>query len=294
MQVARVAEIHRYPVKSMLGEQVEEIAIGADGLRGDRTWAARDEGRSSIEGGRKLPALLNCAARYPEPPSPTGPVPVPEITLPDGTRLSADDPAVAARLSELAGRPLSLWPLRPASDEDHYRRGAPDHEDMMEELRAIFARLPEEPLPDLGALPREVLFASTFPGTYFDCYPLFLLTQTSLESLAKAWPDSRFDRRRFRPNILLEAEEGDGFPENAWVGKRVRIGDAVLSINVECPRCVMTTHPIAELPKDPKVMRALVKENGGNLGVYASIEQPGVVRRGDAVEVIGDTTANEA
>jgi uncharacterized protein YcbX len=294
MQVARVAEIHRYPVKSMLGERLEEAAIGAEGLRGDRNWAARDEGRGGIEGARKLPALLNCVARYPDPPAEAGSLPVPEIELPDGTRLAADDPAAASRLSELAGRSLSLWPLQPASDEAHYRRGAPDKEDMLEELRTIFGRLPEEPLPDIGAFPKEILFSSTLPGTYFDCYPLFLLSRTSLATLSAAWPESRFDPRRFRPNLLLDAEDAAGFPENEWVGKRVRVGGAVLSVAMRCPRCVMTTHPIADLPKDPQVMRALVKENGGDLGVYASIEEPGIVRPGDAVEVIGPSVPKGA
>jgi len=286
MKVGRIAEIHRYPVKSMLGERVGEIRIGTDGLRGDRSWATRDEERGGIEGGRKLPALLGCTARFAEPVPDEGPLPVPEIGLPDGERLRADDPAAAKRLSELQDRKLSLWPRLPADAEAHYRRGAPDHEDMLEELRAIFARKADEPLPDLGKLPREVMFSSTLPGTYFDCFPLFLLTRASLASLQAARPDSQFDRRRFRPNLLIESD-ADGYPENGWVGRRVRAGEAVLQVTVECPRCVMTTHPIAELPRDPGIMRALVSENGGNLGVYASVETPGVVREGDALELLG-------
>lgn len=284
--VGRVAEIHRYPVKSMLGERLESISVGLDGLRGDRSWAARDEVRGGIEGGRKLPALLGCRARFVDPVGETGPTPVPEIELPDGQKLRADDPAAAPRLSELANRRLSLWPRRPADDVDHYRRAGPDKPDMLEELRDIFARLPDEPLPDLGKLPVEVMTSSTLPGTYFDCFPLFLLTKTSLESLSAANPASRFDVRRFRPNLLLESDASVGYPENDWVGRRVRIGDVVFSIEVECPRCVMTTHPIADLPKDPKIMRTLVKENGGNIGVYAAVAEPGIVREGDSVELI--------
>jgi len=287
MRVATLAEIHRYPFKSMLGEQLEAVALADDGLRGDRAWAARDEGRGGIEGARKLPALLGCSARFAGPVSDTGSLPVPEIELPDGTRLAADDAQAAKRLSELAGRELSLWPRLPAGEEAHYRRGAPDHADLLEELRSIFGRLPEEPLPDIGKLPPEVMTSSTLPGTYFDCYPLFLLTKTALASLAQAQPGSRFDVRRFRPNLLLEADDSTGFPENAWVGQRLRVGAAVIRVAMECPRCVMTTHAFADLPQDPRVMRALVKENGGNLGVYASVESPGGVRAGDPVEVLG-------
>jgi len=286
MKVATLAEIHRYPFKSMLGERLATVNVGQDGLRGDRSWAARDEGRGGIEGGRKLPALLGCAARFPEPVPADGPLPVPEIELPGGARLAADAAEAARCLSELTGRELSLWPRLPATEEAHYRRGVPDHDDLVQELHAIFGRLPDEPLPDLGKLPQEVMLSSTFPGTYFDCYPVFLLSRTSLASLAAARPESRFDPRRFRPNLLLDSVEGEGFPENAWVGRRVRLGEAVFKVETECPRCVMTTHPIADLPRDPGIMRALVKENGGNVGVYASVETPGAVREGDAVELL--------
>jgi len=286
MKVANVAEIHRYPVKSMLGERLESIHVGTDGLRGDRSWATRDEQRGGIEGGRKLPGLLNCSARFGEPVPAEGPLPVPEIELPGGQRISANAPDAAKKLSEVAGRELTLWPRLPAENEDHYRRGSPDHEDLMAELRGIFGRLEEEPLPDISKFPPEVMFSSTLPGTYFDCYPLFLLTRASLDTMAARQPDSVFDARRFRPNILLESDEADGFPENAWVGKQLRVGEAVFDVVMECPRCLVTTHPIGELPKDPKVMRALVKENGGNLGIYAWVTTPGVVREGDVVELV--------
>ena len=93
---------------------------------------------------------------------------------------------------------------------------------------------------------------------------------------------SQFDVRRFRPNILVETEES-GFPENNWVGRRGEVGTAIIKVEVECPRCVMTTHGFSDLPKDPKIMRHLVKENGGNLGVYLSIEQPGEIAVGDSI-----------
>lgn len=286
MQVGTISDIYRYPVKSMAGERHEALAVGEDGLRGDRSWAARDEERGGIEGARKLPQLLNCSARFTEEVAETGPAPVPEIELPGGARVRADDPEAARHLSELVGRKLTLWPRRPATDTDHYRRGAPDHDDLMTELRHVFGRLPEEPLPDLASFPRESLTSATVPGTYFDCYPLFLLTQTSLQSLAAAQPDSRFDPRRFRPNLLVESSERDGYPEVGWVGKHVRVGEVVLQVAMECPRCVMTTHALADLPKDPKIMRTLVKENGGNIGVYCSVETPGVVHEGDRVEIV--------
>ena len=286
MHTARVVAIHRYPVKSMQGESLESVAVAADGLRGDRAYATRDEARGGIEGARKLPALLSCQARFTETVGDRGPLPIPEIEFPDGSRIRADDVEVAKRLSELCGRELSLWPRRPAGDAEHYKRGAPDHSDLMTELRSIFARQEDEPLPNLGDFPPEILTSSTLPGTYFDVYPLFLLTETALATLQRSRPASRFDVRRFRPNLLLASDASGGIPENAWIGKRLRVGGAVFDVAMECPRCLMTTHAFADLPKDPGVMRALVAENRGNLGVYASVVEPGVVRTGDSVELL--------
>jgi uncharacterized protein YcbX len=287
-ELGQLSEIHRYPVKSMQGEQLSTVAIGAQGLRGDRVWAIRDEGRGGIEGARKLPTLLSCHARFTEPVPEAGTCPVPEVEFSDGTRFYADNPEVARRAGEEAERELSLWPQVPADKIEHYKRGAPDNADFMAELRSIFGRLEDEPLPDLGTFPIESLTSATIPGTYFDCYPILLLSETSLQSMREAQPESIFDVRRFRPNLLIESLEHEGFPENAWVGKRIRIGSCVFKIAMECPRCVMTTHPMGDLPKDPSIMRTLVKQNAGNLGVYASVESFGTVSRGDAIELLAD------
>ncbi|MBW2665130.1 MAG: MOSC domain-containing protein [Deltaproteobacteria bacterium] len=286
MSLGNLAEIHRYPVKSMQGERLDQVWVAEDGLRGDRQWAARDEGRGGIEGARKLPALLGCSARYRETVPDAGANPIPEVELPSGKTFSADDQLLARELTSLTGRELTLWPRLPASEDAHYRRGAPDHEDMLEELRAIFARLPDEPLPDLGKLPPVLFTSSTIPGSYFDCFSIFLLSRTALATMQARYPASIFDARRFRPNLLLDIDAAEDFPENAWVGKRLRIGEAAFRIETECPRCAMTTHAFADLPKDPEVMRALVQANAGNLGVYAAVETPGRVREGDSIELI--------
>ena len=84
----------------------------------------------------------------------------------------------------------------------------------------------------------------------------------------------------------MSTASDERFPELAWIGKRVKIGEAVLSIAMECPRCVMTTLGFADLPKDPGVMRKLVEAAAGTLGVYASVETAGTVRTGDLIEVL--------
>jgi uncharacterized protein YcbX len=283
-EVGSLEAIHRYPVKSMLGESLSRTSLGEKGMPGDRAWAVRDEVRGGIQGGKKLPGLMSCAARYLEEPG-TGDAPAPEIELPSGEVLRASDPDAAKRIGEAIAHEISLWPLLPADALEHYRRVAPDNDDMVEELRAIFGREPDEPLPDLGKFPPEIFEFQSPPGSYFDLYPLLVMTRQSLETLAACAPESRIDVRRFRPNLLVSAEGGD-FPELAWVGKRVQIGKAVIAVEMECPRCVMTTHGFADLPKDPNVMRKLVQNAEGNLGVYATVETPGEIRAGDPVALL--------
>ncbi|MFP8878465.1 MAG: MOSC domain-containing protein, partial [Myxococcota bacterium] len=182
---------------------------------------------------------------------------------------------------------VTLWPLIPASELDHYRRGQAVHDDMETELRAISGRTLEEPLPDLSTFPPEILHFASPPGTYFDAFPLLVMTSTSLATLQSKAPGSRFDIRRFRPNFLIGgADDSKPFPESEWCGKRLRMGDAEIEVVMDCPRCVMTTHGLDDLPKDPEIMRTLVREAGGNLGVYAKPIRAGRIQTGDAVELL--------
>jgi uncharacterized protein len=284
MIVGRVDRLWRYPVKSMGGELLERAPLGARGIFGDRGWAVRDETRGGIRGAKKIPALMGCKARYPSEPG-EAEEPAPEITLPDGSRLFADAADASLRLSEALGTKVTLWPRLPASELAHYRRGAPDNADVMTELRSIFGREPDEPLPDLAAFPPDLFQYESPPGTYFDAFPVLLLTSATLRRLQALAPASRVDVRRFRPNLVIETPEQDGFPEVAWAGRRLRIGDVVLSATLPCPRCVMITHGFDDLPRDTALMRTVVREANQSVGVYAKVETPGEVALGDEVEL---------
>ena len=177
---------------------------------------------------------------------------------------------------------MSLWPL--LSDTEHqaqYRRPPQSPgTDTQAGLRAVFARTADEPLPDLSGLPREVLAYEAPVGTYFDAYPLLVMTSASLLALQDRAQGCAIDVRRFRPNIVLETEAA-GFTENDWVGRHAQLGSAVLQFELRCPRCIMTTHGFAELPTDPQIMRHLVRHNDGDLGVYATVAEPGRIAVGD-------------
>jgi uncharacterized protein YcbX len=286
MRVGTLEAIWRYPVKSMAGESLANVDLAGGGLPGDRSWAVRDEERGGIRGAKKIPGLMNFSARFAKAPAREGSSPA-EIRFPDASKASTSDPDIGERLSQALGCRLSLWPLLPADALDHYRRGAPTHQDIEQELRSIFGRLPEEPLPDLSTFPPELMEFESPPGSYFDAFPLTLLSRASLATMASRAPDSQFDVRRFRPNLLVaETAPDEEFPELAWQKRRLRIGGALLRISVASPRCVMVTHGHGDLPKDPGIMRALVRENGGNLGVYAEVEEMGTITAGDGVELI--------
>ena len=286
MASARLAAIYRYPVKSMMGESLDSTQLITNGIPGDRAWAVRDEVRGGIRGGKKIPGLMRLSARYPTEPDGTASSTA-EITLSDGSTIGTRDDAVNASLSADLNHAVSLWPLMPADLLDHYRRGAPDHEDFEQELREIFARTPDEPLPDISAFPPELLEYESPPGTYFDAFPLLIMTRQTLDTMQARQPESQFDLRRFRPNLLLDDPgSGSDFPEQAWSGKRMKLGGTILKAEMVCPRCAMTTHGFADLPKDPTIMRALVRENEGNLGLYASVEQTGQVSLGDTLVLL--------
>jgi uncharacterized protein YcbX len=286
MELGRITTIYRYAVKSMAGETLDSATIDTLGLPGDRGWAVRDEVRGGIRGAKKIPALMKCSARYVAEPQGTS-IPPAEITLPDGRTIMSNAESAAKQLSEAVGHQVTLWPRLPADALDHYRRGAPDKDDLEQELRSIFGREANEPLPDLDKFPPEIFEYESPPGTYFDAFPLLLLTEDSLRHMQAAAPESVFDVRRFRPNFLIETGgSSDPLPELGWTTCRLRIGTAEILTTIDCPRCVMTTHGFADLPRDPKVMRALVREAGGKLGIYASVARPGMVRVGDSVTLV--------
>lgn len=309
MIVGRVREVWRYPLKSMAGERLEGSGVGELGLYGDRGWALRDEEAGEIRGAKISPKLMLCAARYRAEPALGSAPPHADITLPDGSRTSTDAPDVSERLSELLGRRVTLWPIQPATDLDHYRRAMPGAKaigflsrsrsfrrlalgamrvtGLDREIRQDFGREPGEPMPDLSALPAQIFEFTSPPGTYFDAFPVHLLTTASLEAMRRLDPGPAWDARRFRPNFLVETGEGiEGLVESCeWGGRGLRVGGVVLKCEMPAPRCSMTIQEQQGLPKDPRVLRAIVK-TGQNLGVYANVRQAGRINVGDEVELL--------
>ena len=281
----RVEEIWQYPVKSMVGTTVPTAALAPTGLVGDRTWAVRDQVRGGIRGAKVLGGLMQLSARYRAGADATGGAVA--IALPDGSTVTTDDADVDARVSAAIDHEVVLEALRPAEDLDHYRRGAAYHDDLMVELRSIFGREGDEPLPDLSAFPEVILEFESPPGTYHDVHPLMIMTTSALRSLAEALPGSNLDVRRFRPSLVVDTGEAEGHPERDWIGRRVRIGDTVVAIEGGCPRCVMVTRRIDDaVPQDRTILRHIVRDLGQDVGVYATVVEPGRLAVDDEVELL--------
>jgi uncharacterized protein YcbX len=279
-----VHELWRYPVKSLAGERIERSPVlPGIGLPGDRGWAIRDEEAGEIRSAKKWPALLGLRAEYLEEPEGERTPPV-RIGLPDRGSVDTTDSDADARVSAALGRVVSLHPRVPAEQRAHYRRSKPIV-DMAAEIRETSELLPDEPLPALDEVPvdfSELMEHISPPGTYFDFFQLHLLTTASLDSLASLAEQSTIDVRRFRPNLLIDGEADSGpFPEFDWCGHGLAIGALELQIVMPMMRCAMTTHAQGELPKDPAIMRALVRESGMNLGVGAQVLAAGEVAVGD-------------
>jgi uncharacterized protein len=125
------------------------------------------------------------------------------------------------------------------------------------------------------------------PGTYFDAYPLHLLTTASLAAMARLNPAAAWDVRRFRPNFFIATNGGiEGLAEAAWGSREIRVGALMVQCAGPAVRCGMTTHAQDGLPKDPTVLRTIVREANQNLGAYASPVNAGTVAVGDAVELL--------
>jgi len=280
----QVTQLWRYPVKSMIGGLVDAVDLDDLGIVDDRTWAVRDLERGGIRGAKKIGSLMQLAARDVDGDDVA-------ITLPDGSEVRTSDADVDERVSAALDHHVRLERLRPADDVEHYRRGAPDTDDAMAELGSIFGREEGEPLPDFSVFPPEIVEFESPPGTYYDAFPLMVMTESALAALASALPDSKIDVRRFRPSIVIGSnpESGlpQGHPESGWPGRSARIGSAVVEFAAQCPRCGMVTREIDDsLPTDRAVLRHIVRDLDQNVGVYATVTTPGTIRVGDPLEFL--------
>lgn len=235
------------------------------GLLGDRAFALTDRETGKVVSAkepRKWEAMFGLRAAYAEPLGGNGLSPA-RSTLPDGEVLVSDSPGLDQALSGVLGREVAFEasaPSAPVLEEYWPPIEGLDHHDIVT----------DEAMPE---------------GTFFDAATAHLLTTSTIDRLRELYPPGRFEVRRFRPNVVVDAGDA-GFVENDWIGRELALGDEVrLRVIKPCGRCVMTTLAQFDLPKDPGILRAAAKHNGASVGVYASVSRGGSVARGDEVRL---------
>jgi uncharacterized protein len=290
--VGTVRALWRFPVKSMQGEELDAADLSEGGVLGDRAYALVDKETGKVASAKhaKLwPDLLKCRAAFVEPPRRGTEVPPARIELADGTSVLSDAPDVDAVLSRFFGRDVALASAADNGytidqyhpDEENYD---PDgHRDEVVEAQLGAAFFNERGLP--SAVPED---------SFFDLYPLSILTTSTLARLGELEPEPDFDVRRFRMNVIVD-NAARGFVENEWVGRSIAIGDDVqLGVALPDPRCCMPSVEQEDLPRDPRVLKALARHNridvAGALypcaGVYAVAEATGTIRQDDRGSLI--------
>ena len=275
-ELGAVGSLWRYPVKSMMGEELNAAEVTDRGLRGDRVYALVDRADGKVataKNPRKWPHLFDFRANLIEGAAAGSQAASIRVTLPDGTMITSAQDSCDQILSRALAREVTL---------ESVARG--DEQTTSSATRMANA---EEYWPDMEGLDfRDTVTDFALPaGTFFDCAVVHLMTTATLDRLVELYPRGRFEVRRFRPNIVVQPASGErGFIENSWVGHTLAIGDEVrLSVTGPCGRCVMTTLPQGDLPRDPDILRTAAKHNHVQVGVYAAVVRCGTIRRGDSV-----------
>jgi uncharacterized protein len=265
MELGTVARLRRYPVKSMLGEELEAVAVRESGLAGDRVVALID-----VESGRVATAKHPSAWRELLTLSATWNDGAPRITLPDGRTIAAE--GAGDLLSDMLGRRVRVSAVRP----EHAAVARPAPEDVIA-------------AGDDADVPYQLLeIGQGTPGaTFVDYAPVHVVTTTTLEHVG-------VDPIRYRPNVVIETPGGEPFAENDWLGHELRLGEVRLRIVLPTPRCAVPTLAHGELPRRPAAVQTLLRENRIDvpgfgtlpcLGAYAQVAVGGVIRRGDGASL---------
>jgi uncharacterized protein len=264
--IGKVVSIWRYPVKSMIGEELNSSYVTERGLIGDRVYALIDQQTGKVASAKnpgKWGKLFDFHAAFIDSPQTAENIPPVRITLPDGSQIFSNHGEIDRTLSKVLSREVSV--MNSSLEKPSYEEYWPDIEGLAQRETVT-----DEAMP---------------PQTFFDIAVIHLLTTSTINRLRELYPEGRFEVRRFRPNIVVEsASEEKDFIENSWVDMKLRIGEEIeLKVIGPCTRCVMTTLPQGDLPKDLGILRAVAKYNQVHAGVYASVHRGGTIHRGDNI-----------
>ncbi len=259
--VGSVAACWRYPVKSLQGFETGEIDIGPNEVKGDRQWGFLDKSTNKLMSAKRYSAMLG-AAGFDE-----------HVELPGGDQIRLDQPGASAALSAWLGVDLEV--VRPS-----------------EAAGTVYQMTFDPPNDDA-----EYVDIPTPSGTFLDLAPLHLISTNTLAYCRAKQPELDWDVRRFRPNLVVDlgataTEDADGFTEEQWVGRNLKLGTAVAKVMMPTVRCAMPLRAQPDgLERQPQMFKAMSELNTNHpnhLGLYLDVVQPGTVRTGDTIEVFDE------
>lgn len=262
--IGKVASLWRYPVKSMSGENLPEVFLGYAGIHGDRVFAFRSS--TSPAGfpyltAREQRKLLTCRPHFRHPEKSTRPANLAEAeNLAPGSGLTPAPTDAADFMLDVE---------------------LPDGRTLAVDEPALLSALGE----GVSGSPELRLVRSDRALT--DCRPLSIFSLQTARQLGTEI-GATVDARRFRANLYLDLNAPDGFGEDGYVGRSLRIGSkAVVSILKRDARCAMITFDPDTGESNPAVLKRVAQAHEGMAGVYAAVLIEGIVREGDSVEALG-------
>lgn len=258
-QLGVLEAIYRYPVKSMAGEEVSESFVGYGGLMGDRAFAFVR--RKGIKGfpwhtGREQEDMVLFRPRFRDSAAMALPADIQAsfAMAPGANAVFPPEPAFEVDVTTPAG---DVYPIRSA------------------ELTA-----------DLEQRNGEPVTLSFSQRGHYDCRPISIFGNATANGLGEEL-GMPMDRRRFRANFYVDWREPEPYREDSLVGRTLQIGDRLrISVLELDPRCKMITIDPGTAETDKKILHHVIAEHEGAAGVYAAVLMEGIVRKGDAINLV--------
>ena len=257
--VGKVESLWRYPVKSMRGEDLDEMFVGYPGVYGDRLFAFASSANANgfpFFTGRDQRQMIRYRARFRNPEKAARPVNLSDAEKHNATPLYAAPNDLMVDIETPDGKTFAI--NDPA---------------LIDNLRA-----------NIDEKHQLTLLRSDKAMT--DCRPLSIFAVQSAKKLGEETGTS-VDKRRFRANVYLDLNSSWGFAEDAFVGKTLRIGPkVVVSVVERDPRCIMITLDPDTAEKSPAILKAVAQAHEGMAGVYGAVLAEGMIHKGDSVELL--------
>jgi uncharacterized protein YcbX len=257
--IGKVESLWRYPVKSMRGEELEELFAGFPGIYGDRVFAFRSSANHKgfpYLTAREQRRLLQYRPRFRYPDKAARPINLIEAESKDANPLSADLAELVVDVETPDGQTLAI-----------------DNPALIEMLRA-----------DIDQKHQVTLMQSQRAMT--DCRPVSIFSLQSAQQLAEE-TGTPVDKRRFRANVYVDLTAANGFAENELVGRSVRVGSkVVITVLERDARCVVITLDPDTGEQAPAILKKVAQAHDGMAGVYGAVLVEGMLHKGDPVELL--------